>query len=139
MLRFTERPIESVGMSPYLQRWVFKHILQSFSKLYVSLHFAEPGAEGDNEIDGGSYERQLVDFSVIQGDLVQVQSTETLRFSNMPFVKLTHIGLWDARTGGNFLWPGALIDETGHMGSQQFYAGDRAEFSVGDLLALFED
>lgn len=79
---------------------------------YVSLHVADPGKTGANELDIGTdadYVRKLAAFdtatvetSATTGDLTWTADVAATPYS------VTHIGVWDALSGGNFLIGGAL-------------------------------
>lgn len=68
---------------------------------FLSLHTAEPGETGANEVAGGSYARQSITFAVAASGAAANSSAES--FTGMPAVTITHAGLWDASTVGNFL------------------------------------
>lgn len=64
--------------------------------LKVSLHTADPGTTGSNEVSGGSYARQNGTFS--GGAL-----SAAVNFTNMPAVSGNlWVGVWSS--GGTFLW-----------------------------------
>ena len=71
---------------------------------HMSLHTADPGATGVNEVTGGApaYARVALTWSAGTVDGVY---TATLASSfNVPAsVTITHVGLWTAATGGTFL------------------------------------
>lgn len=93
---------------------------------YVSLHTADPGLTGTNEVSGGSYSRTAVTFSAASSGATA--NTGAVTFSNMPSVTVTHVGIWDASTAGNFLYGDALTN-----GSQIVNSGGSFEFPIGDL------
>lgn len=90
------------------------------SRVYVSLHTADPGNAGANEVTTvawPSYARQ----DPAQGGAVAsgfsastAKATENLLdllFSNYDgagALIVTHFGIWDALTGGNLIWYGSL-------------------------------
>lgn len=77
--------------------------------LYASLHNGNPGITGANEVTGGSYARQAVTLGTPASSAVS--NSAALNFTSMPTIAapgLTHVGLWDASTAGNFLWAGPL-------------------------------
>jgi hypothetical protein len=77
--------------------------------LYASLHNGNPGITGANEVAGGSYARQAVTLGTPSSSAVS--NSAALNFTGMPAVTtpgLTHVGLWDASSAGNFLWAGTL-------------------------------
>jgi len=93
---------------------------------YVSLHTADPGLTGASEVGGGSYARQSVAFSAASGG--STSNTAAVRFEDMPGVTVTHVGIWDAVSGGNFLYGDALTN-----GAQVVNTGGAFEFGIGDL------
>lgn len=103
--------------------------LTGITNVYVSLHDDDPGLTGTDEISGGSYARQTVTFGTIAdgGGGRQIANTGAVSFALMPAVTVTHVGLWDAVTGGNFLYGDAIT------ASQVVNAGGTFEFPIGDL------
>lgn len=92
---------------------------------HVSLHTADPGETGTSEVTGGSYGRQSAAFGAAAGGTTS--NTGTLSFTTMPAVTVTHVGIWDASTGGNFLIGGALT------ASRTLNGGDTFQIATGDL------
>ena len=95
------------------------------TSLYVSLHTADPGQTGTNEVTGGSYVRKAVTFTA--GALKASANSGDVEFTGMPTITVTHIGLWSASTGGNFWWGGSLTV------SKALTAGDTLKIPTGDL------
>lgn len=76
---------------------------------YASLHNGNPGITGANEVTGGSYARQLVSLGAAASGASA--NDGAINFTGMPAVTtpgVTHVGLWDAVSAGNFLWAGPL-------------------------------
>lgn len=71
------------------------------TQAYLSLHTADPGETGANEVAGGSYARQTVTFDAAASGVTQNATLE--EFTGMPTATITDAGLWDAVSGGNFL------------------------------------
>jgi hypothetical protein len=92
---------------------------------YVSLHTADPGETGASETSGGSYIRKLASFGAASGGAIS--SDAELEWLDMPDVTITHVGIWDAESAGNFLWGGALV------ASKDLNAGDTFTIPSGDL------
>lgn len=92
---------------------------------YVSLHTADPGENGANEVAGGGYARQQAAFAAAA--VGATTNEDDIDFSNMPAKTMTHVGIWDALAGGNFLWGGALATP------RTTDAGDVFRLFVGDL------
>jgi hypothetical protein len=94
--------------------------------VYVSLHTADPGETGASEVTGGSYGRQGPETFSAAAAGASDNDTQ-IDFTNMPAATVTHVGLWDASTAGNFLWGGSLTT------SKSLNAGDTFRIAAGDL------
>jgi len=95
---------------------------------YVSLHTADPGETGANEVTGGAYARQSGAFGAAAAGAVA--NTATIDFTTMPAVTVTHVGIWDDSTATattNFVWGGALT------ASKSVGAGSTFRIAIGDL------
>lgn len=95
---------------------------------YVSLHTADPGETGASEVTGGSYARQQVtnvNWDAAVGGVAD--NAAAITFANMPAATVTHAGVWDAVTAGNFDGGGALT------ASKVVGSGDTVEFPIGDF------
>lgn len=66
--------------------------------LQVSLHSAEPGSTGANEVTGSNYERQVPTWGAASGGLAT--TTEAMTFMVGAGNEVTHYGTWG--TGGVF-------------------------------------
>ena len=98
----------------------------STTNVYVSLHTADPGETGTSEVTGGGYGREgPTTFSAAAAGTTS--NTAQIDFTNMPAVTVTHVGLYDAATAGNFLWGGALT------ASKTLNAGDTFRIAATDL------
>ena len=98
----------------------------SETQMYGSLHTADPGITGANECTGGSYGRQTIEFdSAASGASANTNQEE---WTSMPACTISHVGLWDAATVGNFMQGGAI---TG--GSKTVNSGDTVRLAAGDL------
>ena len=75
---------------------------------HVSLHTADPGTTGANEATGGSpaYARQAITWAAASGGAIGLSAQET--FDVPGSTTVSHFGLWDASTAGNFIGGGAL-------------------------------
>jgi hypothetical protein len=119
-----------MSVSDYYENKILDHMLRgtSFtppSTVYVSLHTADPGETGDNEVTGGGYSRKAVTFNAPSGG--SMTNAADVDFPNMPAATITHVGLWDAASAGNFLWGGALT------ASKTTNAGDTFRIPAGQL------
>jgi len=118
-----------MSISDYLENELLDAVYNadafSVTTPYVSLHTADPGETGASEVTGGSYARQAGSFGVASGGAVS--NDALIEFTDMPACTVTHVGVWDAATAGNFLWGGALA------ASKTVNAGDTFQIPVGDL------
>ena len=89
------------------------------ANVYVSLHSADPGATGANELASGTspgYARVAVatasGWSAIAdsdgGRLIENDANITFPMPTGNGATATHWGIWDAASGGNFLIGGSL-------------------------------
>jgi hypothetical protein len=67
---------------------------------YASLHTADPGANGANEVTGTGYARQAITWT---GGAVDGVTTASVTFTVPANVSVTHAGLQTAGTGGTYL------------------------------------
>lgn len=92
--------------------------------VFMSLHSADPGATGASEVAGGSYARQATSFGAASGGAVANDTEESF---TMPAVTVTHIGFWDAVSGGNYLRGGAVTS------SKTFTLGEIARVAIAGV------
>ena len=79
---------------------------------YLSLHTGDPGLTGANELVTGTdadYVRKAITFAAAASlaKATDAGVTWTANAGATPYI-VTHIGIWDALTAGNFLAYGAL-------------------------------
>ncbi|WP_022699291.1 phage tail fiber protein [Euryhalocaulis caribicus] len=82
-------------------------MLDALSGLHLSLHTGDPGSTGANEVTGGSYARQPAAFDAADAGSRALSGDET--FAVPGSTTVTHVGIFDALTDGNFL---GVIDTT---------------------------
>jgi len=92
---------------------------------HVSLHTADPGTTGANEVVGGSYARQSVTWAAASGGVKS--NSAQLVFQVPPGTTITHVGGWDAAGGGTFRGGGPLT------ASQSYPTGGTFTINVGNL------
>ncbi len=73
----------------------------------VSLHTADPGSTGTNEVSGGSYAQKAITFNA--ASLGNLDSSNTPIFDVPAGVTITHVGFWDATV---FKAGGSITSET---------------------------
>ena len=83
-------------------------VLRSGRPVYVSLHTNEPGEDGSSEVFGEGYARQAAAFEEARNR--SSMNADGRDFQEMPSVAVSHIGLWDAKDGGVFLWGSDRMD-----------------------------
>ena len=97
---------------------------------YVSLHTADPSDAGSSEVSGGSYARQGPVTFASSGNNPTVASNSaivTFPTASAAWGTLTHFGIWDAASAGNFRGSGALTT------SKTVASGDIARFIANAL------
>jgi hypothetical protein len=92
---------------------------------YVSLHTADPGETGADEVTGGSYARQSCSWNAASGG--SADNSSALSFTGMPAATVSHFGVWDASSVGNFIVGGALSQ------SESVGAGQTVTVAAGAL------
>lgn len=97
-----------------------------FQSVFISLHTADPGTTGANEVAGGSYARQAENFAAASGG--QLSNASNLDFADMPACTLTYFGVWSLVSAGTFKGGGPLAASTPVIASQT------ARFEPGDLV-----
>lgn len=84
--------------------------------VYASLHTADPGATGANELSGGSpaYARQPVTLTPTGAGTANIATTAT--FDIPAGTTPSYAGLWSAATGGTFYGSDALDNPEPYTG-----------------------
>ena len=109
--------------------------------MYVTLHTGDPGTAGTANdvsatITGSSNRTQVASsaFSTVgaaSGGGFEITNTGVVQITtnaqNSTGQNLTHFGIWDAQTSGNFLASGSL---TSNVDVQQ---GDTVQFNIGAM------
>lgn len=90
-------PLTSVGESTVLGALL--------ATRYVSLHTADPGNTGLNEVAGGAYTRMAATFANTGSNPTVAANTTVLQYptATASWGTITHFGLWSAASGGSFL------------------------------------
>jgi hypothetical protein len=97
---------------------------------YVSLHIADPGTTGANEVSGGAYARQgPIAFANAGAEPTVASNSAILTFpaATAPWGTIGWFGIWTAATGGTFQGSGALTQ------AKPINTGDTARFLAGAL------
>lgn len=94
---------------------------------YIGLHTADVTDAGTGtEVSGGSYARKAVTFTVTD-DTASNSATVTFDAATANWGTITHVGIWDASSGGNLLFHGAVTT------SKTIETGDTFQISSGNL------
>ena len=108
--------------------WVFTNSSATRpSAWYVALYTGAPNdAGGGTEVSGGAYARQAVTFSV-SGDTATNTGAVEYPTATAGYGTVTHVGVFDASTGGNLIAYAALT------ASKTIDTGDVLRLPAGDL------
>lgn len=101
------------------------------TNIYMSLHSADPGETGVNELTGNGYARTECTSSFPAnsggGSLANDVAITTAAATDSDWTEATHFGIWTASTSGTFIGGGQL------SASKTVQVGDTATFAVGAL------
>jgi len=94
---------------------------------YVGLHTGDPGEDADQaELVGDGYARVAVSFTVT-GSTAENSISVTFGPATAPWGTVSHFSVWDAVTGGNPIYKGALTTP------RAVGTSDRIAFDAGAL------
>ena len=127
--------------SDYLEDTLLKHLMAnagtnganydtSTLAFYVSLHTGNPGEDntGANEISGSGYARQAATFGNVTSGSVSTNATISFPQATSNYsADVTYIGIYDAASGGNLLFYGALSS------AKTVTSGDVFQINSGSL------
>lgn len=115
-----------VGLSAYGEGQILTPLTTS---AFVSLHTADPVLTGANELSGNGYARQSVAFSNAGSEPTVASNSAIVTFpaATAAWGTITHFGIWDAVTAGNYRGSGALTT------SKAINSGDTARFAANAL------
>jgi hypothetical protein len=97
---------------------------------YVALYTAAPSdSGGGTEVSGNGYAREAVVFDAASSPAGTTSNTGAVSFTAAggAWGTITHIGIFDADTGGNLLWHGGLT------APKTVGDGDTLEFAIGNI------
>jgi hypothetical protein len=127
------------ALSDYLENALINHIFRNTdftrpANIYVALFTAAPSdSGGGTEVSGGSYARQAVvtgassGWAAASGGATENSATITFPTATASWGTITHVALFDASSGGNMLFHGALAV------SKAIGSGDIFRINAGDL------
>lgn len=97
---------------------------------YVALYTAAPSdSGGGTEVSGNGYSRQSASWDTASGTGGTTANSGAISFTAAggSWGTVTHMGIFDASSGGNLLWHGALA------ASKTVADGDTLQFSIGNI------
>lgn len=120
--------------SDYLENKLLDHSLATTAytaptNVYVGLHTSSPNddASGTGEISGNGYARKEASFGAASGGSAATDATITFDAATGTWGTISHIGIYDASSGGNLLFHGAVTT------SKTIESGDTFQISSGNL------
>lgn len=114
-------------ISPYAKNKVMNDLL---SVSFVSLHSKNPKIGGESELEGESYKRVNACILWSPAEDGEKLSCGDICFKELPESKITHVGVWDAEQGGNFLWS-AELEETKNVQKGDSFTLPAGQFALG--------
>lgn len=120
--------------SDYLENKVLDHVLRNTSytpatTIYIGLFTSNPDEDGSGtEVSGNGYARQSIAFDAASGG--SCLSSALVSFGTptpSDWGTITHVGIFDADTGGNLLYYGAVT------APRITNTTDLVEFAAGDV------
>jgi len=121
-----------MSFSNYLETKVLGHVFggtayTAAGTLYLALFTTNPAEDGSGtEVTGGGYVRQTVAFTVT-GNTASNTAAVEYPTASANYGTVTHVGVYDASTGGNLLAYAALTS------SKSIETGDVFRVPTGDL------
>lgn len=121
--------------STYLGNAILNMLLKNtaftaLGTVFISYHTADPGLTGANEVSGNGYARKAVlgaDWGTVAAKTVDNINAITFATATGSQGTVTHVGIWDSATTGNFLGGAALSTPV------VIANGDTPQFGVGAL------
>jgi len=121
------------ALSDYAENKLLDHLLGKASytmptNIRVALFTAAPSdAGGGTEVSGGSYARQAIVINTSSGGASNPNADVVFPVATASWGTITHVGIFDATTGGNLLMWGALTT------SKAIASGDQLVIPAADL------
>jgi hypothetical protein len=97
--------------------------------IHLSLHTADPGVAGSNEVSGSAYARQNVtaSFPAASGGTLENNVAVVFPTVTSPAYTVTHWGLWTASTAGTYIYGGPITPNRTHA------IGTVPRFEIGEI------
>lgn len=92
----------SGAITPYLSQLWLNQIVNGAIATYAGLHYAAPPVDNptSTEVSGGTYHRIAVSWTLSN---TSINASNTLLWSGLNPIAVTHIGVYDAAYNGNLL------------------------------------
>jgi hypothetical protein len=123
------------ALSDYSEKLILDYLMTTGSATrptawYVALYTAAPSdSGGGTEVSGNGYAREAVTFDAAStpGGTTSNSGVVSFTAAGGSWGTVTHLGIFDADTGGNLLWHGGLT------ASKTVGDGDTLEFAIGNI------
>jgi hypothetical protein len=121
------------AFSDYAEDAVLDHVLgtaalTSPAAVYLALFITDPTDAGSGtEVSTGGYARQAITFNAAVGGVATSDADVSFTASGSAYGTVTHIGIYDAVSGGN------LLVHTQLSASRLVSDGDTLTFSAGNV------
>lgn len=122
-----------MSLSDVLEKKLVDHLTGAASytapaTLYLGLYSATPSdTGGGTELTGNGYARQAVTFAAYAANAAESSNAPVFTAAGGNWANATHVGLFDASTGGNMLWYAAMT------AAEQVNDGGTITFSAGAI------
>jgi len=114
------------SMSNYLEARLLDHVLRnaaytSPTTVYAALSTSDPtDADVGTEVSGGSYARQSVTFGAVVSGATDNSVTVTFPTATADWGVVSHVGIYDAVSGGNLLFHAPMTSSEQVLNGQTF-------------------
>jgi hypothetical protein len=121
------------AISDYLENALINAVLRNVpytspSAVYLALFTSDPtDANAGTEVTGGAYQRQQITFGTPNNGMVSNSNEILFPVATANWGTITHIGIFDAATGGNLLFYGAVTT------SKTISTNDQLKINAGDI------
>lgn len=113
---------------------VLRNQTLTVSGSYMSLHTADPGLTGANEVTGGWYARQSITWDAATTSGMATGADLQWNAITGSGITATHIAVWDAVTTGNCIWTFDLVDGVYAVGEAPRIASGNVTMTItGDI------
>lgn len=117
------------GVSDSVENDLLDHVLSTTpwtmpTAIYVSIHDADPGEDGSNEIASTTRQGDTAFNAAANG---ATSNTSAVTFTSMPSCTVSHVGLWDAASSGTYIAGGLVAP------SKVVSPGATLIFDAGDI------